>query len=268
MAVIMDRFTFKIIDASGDTPKYPKDKYLINPDKNVMTAVDKKYWVADDEELREMTQEEKDEYEFSTNSSVFFIDSHSLQTGVDGNIYTEDNNAILNPIIPKGGVEYGIIIDNQLVEMSAGDRLIYDYEHKATIYLIIEKEVLQNVDATLYTADENAMINPEIPPMVELKFTKIVEGIIVEMSEEDKDIIKATEAETKAIEDAVKEAEEFEKDRTINIVDEIALKYSPADEIAFLRKLITGESRLTDVDIMEWLEVVAAAKAKYPKVQL
>ena len=60
--------------------------------------------------------------------------------------------------------------------------------------------------------------------------------------------------------------EEIDKKWKFDIASEIALKYSLADEISMTRKLITGESQLTDEDIITWLEDVNNAKAKYPKI--
>lgn len=203
MAIIIHIISFKI-KPSVNTPDYTREggKYY---DKNwkemhkikLLPTCDKKYWKWNGTDIVEMTQGEKDEYEFNTNSSVFFIDSHTLKTNIDGRFYTEDVNALLNPIIPEGGIEYGVVINgDELVEVLKEERIIID------------------------------------------------EG------------------------KAVKEAEKIEKERCKNIADEITLTYTPADEIAFNRKLHTEESKLTDSDIMTWLKIVQAAKAKYPKVQL
>ena len=60
--------------------------------------------------------------------------------------------------------------------------------------------------------------------------------------------------------------EEVEKERKSKIASEIAFQYTLADEMSMVRKLFTGESKLTDVDIVEWFGVIDAAKLKYPKV--
>lgn len=56
--------------------------------------------------------------------------------------------------------------------------------------------------------------------------------------------------------------EEVGKKYKSDVASEIGLKYTFADEISMNRKLNTGESKLTDADIMEWLADVANAKAK------
>lgn len=113
--------------------------------------------------------------------------------------------------------------------------------------------------------DGTWIINPIFVPKCDSKYMVVEGNDIREMTSEEKAVIDyivpIPEPELPTI-------EELEKNRTTSIADEIALKYSPADEIAFLRKLITGESKLIDVDIVQWLEVVAIAKANYPKVQL
>lgn len=86
---------------------------------------------------------------------------------------------------------------------------------------------------------------------------------LVELIEQN-EIIKAENAAIIAAEPPT--PEEAEKERKSNIAKEIRLKYTVSDEISMNRKLNTGESKLTDVDIMEWLADVANAKAKYPKV--
>lgn len=270
MSDVLNKKTLKM-QYSVDTPQYSKDKWIINPDKTVMTTVLKKYWKVDEDILREMTQDEKDEYEFNTNSSVFFIDSHTLQTGIDGCIYSEDNNAILNPIIPDGGIEYGIVVSGKLVAMDEDERAQYDYTHKSTVYLITEKELLTSQNGIDFELDSNAIINPDMPEGIngaidiETKFTEVVDDIIVMMSETMINAIKEEESTAKALEDATTESTKVLKEREKNVASEIANVYTIADEMSMVRKLITGESSVTDADIIEWFAVIADAKLKYPK---
>ena len=90
------------------------------------------------------------------------------------------------------------------------------------------------------------------------------------MKDELKSLIEQNEiikAENKAFTESMPPTpEELDKRRKADIANEIALKYTLADEISMNRKLITGESELTDTDIIEWFNDVASAKAKYPKV--
>lgn len=266
MAVIMSKNTLQIIDRSGNTPEFPKEQYIINPDEEMMARVPKEYWKIDGEDLREMTQIEKDEYEYTHNSRVFFISLGTLSPLVNAKDWESDPNVIINPIIPEGGIEYGKVVDNKLVAMDANERAQYDYTHKASVYLISTKEYLTNVDATLYEGVDNAIIGAVMPDMVEPRFTEISGDEIVAMAQEIIDAIKTAEAEVKAAEDAVKEAEKVEKERCKSIADDIGIIYTSSQETAFNRRLHTGESVLTDPDIMEWLADVAEIKAKYPKV--
>lgn len=126
-------------------------------------------------------------------------------------------------------------------------------------------EIHWSVNTPDHQEPEFMIINGKTFPICEIKYWKIVDDEIAEMSIEEKAVIDYIEP---GPEPEPLTIEELEKERDKNIADEIALKYSSADEIAFLRKLITGESELIDVDIMKWLEVIAIAKANYPKVQL
>ena len=111
----------------------------------------------------------------------------------------------------------------------------------------------------------NWIINPTFVPDCESKYIVVEGNDIREMVTEEKAIVDYVEP---IPEPEPPTAEEVDKKRKFDIADEIALKHTPADEISYVRKLLTGESELTDADIMEWLADVANAKAKYPKVQL
>ena len=271
MAVIMDKVTLKIINRSGNTPEFPRDRYIINPDEEMMVSVPREYWKVDGDILREMTQIEKDEYEYNTNSKIYFINTKTLESGKDGREYESDSNAIINPDEIAGGIEYGKVVADKLVAMTATERTAYDYTNKSSIYLIIEKELLTNQNGADFESDINAIINPTMPEGiggaidVETRFTKVVNGEIVMMSEIEIDTINSDEAATKAIEDAAIETARILKEWEINIAAEIAKVYTLADEISMIRKLSTGESIVTDDDIVEWFAVIAAAKIKYIK---
>ena len=109
----------------------------------------------------------------------------------------------------------------------------------------------------------NWIINPSFIPDCEKKYMVIEGDIIREMTVEEKAVIDYVEP---IPEPEPPTAEELDKKRKLDIANKIALKHTPADETSYMRKLLTGESELTDVDIMEWAVDVANAKAEYPKV--
>ena len=100
---------------------------------------------------------------------------------------------------------------------------------------------------------------------VEAKFTKVIDGIIVMMSESEINTIKDDEAAVKEIEDTATESAKILKEWKANVASEIANVYTMADEMSMVRKLITGESSVTDTDIIEWFAIITAAKLKYTK---
>ena len=267
----MDKDTLQIIDRSGNTPEFPKERFIINPDEEMMARVPKEYWVVDGEILREMTQDEKDEYAYNTNSKIYFIDTKTLESGKDGREYELDVNAIINPIEIDGGIEYGKVVGNELVSMTAAERTAYDYANKSRIYLIAEKELLTNQNGSDFESDINAIIDPIMPEGIdntidtEVRFTEIIDDVIVMMSDTDINIIKADEAAIKLSDDIAAEYIKVVNEWEINIAAEIAKVYTLADEISMIRKLSTGESIVTDDDIVEWFAVIAAAKIKYIK---
>ena len=60
--------------------------------------------------------------------------------------------------------------------------------------------------------------------------------------------------------------EEVEKKYNLNVANEIALKYTLADEVALLWKLQTGELTIDSPEIAEQKQTVADAKLKCSKV--
>lgn len=262
MADVMDKRTFRI-KYSQDTSEFLDGNWVINPDKHVIANVERRWWVIDGDVLREMSQFEKDELEYTTNSTIYFILSGAVLTGVDGSLYEGDENAIINPMSIEGGWEYGKIVSGLLVEMDVDERAEYDWTHKSVVYLISEKELLRDVDATPYESDSNAIINPVIPEMVELKFTEVIDNTVVEMPGDAKDAIKADEAALKAAEDAAKELEKVESDKKAAIAADVAVDYTLDEQIDIILQLITGALKVTDADAQALINARDAAKLKH-----
>ncbi len=65
MANVLNRTTKQYLE-SVNTPDYPTEDWIINPDLSSVSGVDKKYWFLDGDTVREMTAAEKDAAYLST----------------------------------------------------------------------------------------------------------------------------------------------------------------------------------------------------------
>jgi len=59
MAIVMNRTTLQIIN-SANTPDYPVEDWIINPDLSDVSGIDEKYWKIVGDTVVEMNQSEKD----------------------------------------------------------------------------------------------------------------------------------------------------------------------------------------------------------------
>lgn len=59
MATVINRTTYEVL-YSVNTPDYPVESWLINPDLSGVSGAPEKYWKVVDDSVVEMTQEEKD----------------------------------------------------------------------------------------------------------------------------------------------------------------------------------------------------------------
>ena len=111
--------------------------------------------------------------------------------------------------------------------------------------------------------DGNWIINPSFIPDCETKYMVIEGDIIREMTVEEKAIIDYV---APIPEPEPPTTDEIEKEYNLNVANEIALKYTLADEMSLLWKLQTGELTIDSPEIVEQRQTVADAKLKYPKV--
>ena len=117
MANVLNKLTKQYLQ-SVNTPDYPTSEWLINPD---LPVCDQKFWVIEGDTIREMTQDEKDTYTYTYESTVYLITEKQLLTNVDGADYESDTNAIINPVMPNCDVKYTKVVDGGVVEMTLAE---------------------------------------------------------------------------------------------------------------------------------------------------
>ena len=160
-----------------------------------------------------------------------------------------DGNWLINPILPDCK-PLDWVIEGDIVRESTQDEkdaLIYATE--STVYLITEKQLLTNINGNGYKANSNAIINPTVPSC-DIKYTKVTDNVIVEMTQEEKDVVD--------LPDKLKKNKEY-------IITEIRLVYTIEDEIDILGRLVFGSLKTSDQEARDYSDVVEAAKIKYPK---
>lgn len=75
MANVINRLTLEYL-RSVNTPDYPEEEWIINPDLTGVEGVPKKYWKIDADSVVSMSQEEKDAYDLA--NPVVIIRNHLL----------------------------------------------------------------------------------------------------------------------------------------------------------------------------------------------
>ena len=160
-----------------------------------------------------------------------------------------DGNWLINPILPDCKPLEWVIEDDVVRESTQNEKDTLIYETESTVYLIIKKQLLTNVNGNDYRADFNAIINP-VMPSCDIKYTKVVDDVIVEITQEEKDVVDLPDKLKKNKDD---------------IVTEIRLVYTIEDEIDILRRLAFGLLKTSDQEVIDYSDVVETAKVKYPK---
>lgn len=100
---------------------------------------------------------------------------------------------LINPEIPVCESKYWKLVGEVLEEMTQAEKAEVDYCTASTIYLIEEKALLTGKNGHDYESDINAIINPVMPDC-DLKYTKVVAGEVVEMSDIEKNIVDHPQA--------------------------------------------------------------------------
>ena len=156
---------------------------------------------------------------------------------------------IINPVLPECNSKFWVIEGNIVREMTQNEMDELSYSTESTVYFIVEKQLLTNVNGNDHELDINAIINP-VMPSCDIKYTKVVDSVIVEVTKEEKNIIDLPDKLRKNKED---------------IITEIRLVYTIEDEIDILRRLAFGSLNTSTQESNDYINVVNAANAKYPK---
>lgn len=157
---------------------------------------------------------------------------------------------LINPVLPNCDSKFWVIEDGTIREMTQSEKGNLAYTTESTIYLIAEKKLMNNINGKDYETDSNAVINP-VMPECEFKHTKVVNGIVVEMNQSEKDEVD--------LPDKIKKAKS-------DIVNEIRKVYTIEDEIDILGRLMFGSLKKSDQETLDYDEAINAAKIKYPKI--
>jgi len=83
MAIVINRSTVQVV-YSANTPDYPTENWIINPDISSLTGVPKKYWKISGDSVLEMDQSEKDAVDAAINAlpktSGIIFDAYNSQS--------------------------------------------------------------------------------------------------------------------------------------------------------------------------------------------
>lgn len=139
MANVLNKITKQYLK-SVNTPNYPIEEWIINP---VLPNCDKKYYVIEDDIVREMTQLEKNDFIYSTKSSVYLITEKQLLININGYDYESNSNAIINSILPDCELKYTKVINDLIVEMTIEEKYIVDLPS-------LKREWVQNITDEVY----------------------------------------------------------------------------------------------------------------------
>ena len=101
--------------------------------------------------------------------------------------YTE-SDWLINPVLPTCDSKFWVIEGDTIREMTHEEKDAYLYMYESIVYIIAEKQLITNVDGSEYESNANAIINP-VMPNCDVKYTKVVDGTVVEMTLEEQDDI-------------------------------------------------------------------------------
>lgn len=134
MSNVLHRITKQYLK-SVNTPDYPESEWIINP---ILPDCDVKFWVIEDDMVREMTIAEKATLAYQTESFIYLIAEKQLHTNQDGRDYESNTNAIINPEMPACELKYTKVVDHLVVEMTTSEKKEVDkpdqiIEHNAKV---------------------------------------------------------------------------------------------------------------------------------------
>jgi len=132
----------------------------------------------------------------------------------------------------------------------------------SNVFNRITKVYKKSVNTPDYPVSE-WIINPIFIPNCDKKYMVVEGDTIREMTVKEKEVVDYIEPVPEPLPPT---AEELERKRKSDIAAEIANVYTIADELSIHRRLLQGTLKLSDVECVEWLSVIDAAKLKYDKV--
>lgn len=139
MADVINKITRQYLK-SVNTPNYPVKDWVINP---ILPECNPKYYFIDGNMVREMTQLEKNDLIYSTESSVYLIEEKQLLNNINGHDYESNLNAIINPIMPNCDVKYTKVVDLNIIEMTTEEKYIIDLPD-------LKREWIKNITDEIY----------------------------------------------------------------------------------------------------------------------
>lgn len=139
MANVINRITKQYLK-SVNTPDYPVKDWIINP---ILPECDSKYYVVEGDIIGEMTQVEKNNLVYSTESSVYLIIEKQLLNNINGYDYESNSNAIINPIMPNCDIKYTKVVDLNIIEMTTEEKYVIDLPS-------LKREWIQNITDEVY----------------------------------------------------------------------------------------------------------------------
>lgn len=156
---------------------------------------------------------------------------------------------IINPIMPDCESKHYVIEGDYVREMNALEKFDLVYSTESSVYLITEKQLLINTNGHNYKDNINAIINPTMPEC-DTKYTKVVDGSIIEMTTEEKHVV---------------DLPSLKKEWIQNITNEVYKTHS-VEEVAFMALLIAvGKVSPTGTQANTIKDTVISALDKYPK---
>lgn len=156
---------------------------------------------------------------------------------------------IHNPIIPICGSKYWIINGDLVRAMDLAEVDDLKYSTESSVYLITEKKRLTNVNGHDYEDDLNAIINPSMPTC-NIKYTKVVDGQVVEMTKQEKRVVDLPALKRKWTDKLKSEA----------------FDTYPVETIAMFALLISLDYfDDTDIDVVEMRDTVIEILDRNPK---
>lgn len=156
---------------------------------------------------------------------------------------------IHNPIVPLCGPKYWVIDGDLVRAMDQSEVGELKYSTESSVYLITDKQLSTNVNGHNYEGNTNAIINPSMPTC-NIKYTKVVDGQVVEMTKQEKHVVDLPSLKRKWTDKLKSEA----------------FDTYPVETIAMFALLISLDYfDDTDIDVVEMRDAVIEILDRNPK---